>query len=171
MFASTIGWPLLFIQFFMVEQAEQILAIQTIICAIVKPSQPYHTATAIILLTHLTQHHSNEWVNIVLHHIVITAAVLMEYFLEKYSTVGWVGAAWSVYWLGVAKVSPVHGSLRCLGFIVVSNAQKRWAHSNKNYLKSCWILLVHEVAWCAIPIQMLYEIYSEANSKTLVVTV
>jgi|TARA_B110000977_G_scaffold200605_1_gene291755 general stress protein CsbA len=167
MFTSFVGWPLLFIQFFLVDQAEQLLAIQTIVCAVVNTYQPYHTATVVILFARLTQHHSHEWVNMLLHHIIIAAAVLLQYFSKKYSKVGWVCAAWSIYWLGYSSVYPLQSCLRCMVFIVVSNAQKRWAQSNNNCLKTVWILMVHELAWCAIPIQMLYEIYSEDNSKII----
>lgn len=159
MWSSFIGWPLLFVHFFLV-RGEQLLAIQTILCATVTPYQPYHSATVVILFIHVTQHHYNDWVHLVLHHIIITAAVLLEYFLAKYHKVGWVCAAWSIYWLGSGPVHPIRACLRCLVFLLVSNARKKWTDISDNHLKTIWILLVHEVAWCAIPIQMLYEIYS-----------
>lgn len=156
-----IGWPLLFVHFFVL--SEQLLAVQTIVCALIQPYQPYHVATVVILFIHLTPH-SVEWVNLILYHLIIAAAVLLEY-QGKYQKVGWVCAAWSIYWLGSVDVHPIRSCLRCLVFIFVSNARIKWADNN-NYLKTVWILLVHEVAWCVIPIQILYEIYSPASQES-----
>jgi hypothetical protein len=170
MFPSLIGWPLLLVQFFLIPfWREQVLALQTLICAMVKPQQSYHTATAVVLFVHLSKTLSDEWVNQILHHIIVAAAVLLEYFVQDYRLVGWVCAAWSVHWLGAAQIQPIRSCLRYVVFLIVANARKRWA--DNNYYKTVWILLVHEVTWCIIPVQMLYEIYFQSIKKTLVVTV
>jgi hypothetical protein len=171
MFASLIGWPLLFLQFFLVNQREQLLAIQTILCAIVQPTMVIQIATSVILFEHLTPIINYSWQHMMLHHLIIAAAVLLEYVpVPGTKWVGCVCAAWSIYWLGASRLTPVRSCLRCLVFILLSNARKRWSDLETTSMKTVWILLVHEFAWCAIPIQMLYEIYS-GTTKTLVVTV
>lgn len=161
-----IGWPLLLVHFFVpVFWREQVLALQTLVCAVTNV-QPYHAATVAFLFVHLSEHNTVEWAHVVLHHVVLVSAVLLEYTMLEYRPVRWMVVAWSVRWLGTTNLylNPGRSVLRCLVFLFVTNFRQQWSTvTNNNYLKTVWILLVHELLWCVLPIQMLYEIYSETR--------
>jgi hypothetical protein len=163
-----IGWPLLLLHFFVpIFWREQVLALQTVVCA-VTDVQSYHAATAAILFVHLSEQITVGWMHLVLHHVVLVSAVLLEYKMPEYRTVRWVVVAWSVRWLGTADLylSPGRAVLRCLVFLFVTNCRQQWSSViDNNYLKTVWILLVHELLWSVLPIQMLYEIYSETQQS------
>ena len=171
-----IGWPLLLLHFFVpIFWREQVLALQTVICA-VTGVQSYHAATVAILFVHLSEHNTVGWTHLILHHLVLVSAVLSEYKMPEYRRVRWVVVAWSVRWLGTADLylNPVRAVLRCLVFLFVTNCRQQWSSViDNNYLKTVWILLVHELLWSVLPIQMLYEIYSETQQsrQELAVTV
>jgi len=157
-----VGWPLLFAHFFVKPfWREQLLALQTLICAN-DSLQSYHAATFVLLFVNFVENVENDTVvQMILHHFVIYSAVLLEYY-QKYSIVGWVCAAWSVRWLGCVNLylSPERSCLRCLVFLLVANWQRKWSNGeNSIYRKVIWILLVHEITWCILPVQILYEIY------------
>ena len=159
-----IGWPLLLLHFFVPYfWREQVLALQTILCA-VTAVQSYHAATIAVLFVHLSEQTVADWMFIALHHVVIVSAVILEYKMPEYCTARWVVVAWSVRWLGTTDLylNPVRAVLRCLVFLFVTNCRQQWSSViDKNYVKTVWILLAHESLWCVLPIQMLYEIYSE----------
>lgn len=161
-----IGWPLLWVHFFVpLFWREQILALQTLVCAVTSV-QSYHAATVALLFVHLSEPNTVEWAHVVLHHAVLVSAVLLEYTMPEHCTVRWVVVAWSVRWLGTTNLysNPGRSVLRCLVFLFVTNFRQQWSTvTNNSYLKTVWILLVHELLWCALPIQMLYEIYSETR--------
>ncbi len=161
-----IGWPLLLVHFFVpLFWREQVLALQTMVCAVTSV-QSYHAATVAFLFVHLSEQNTVEWTHVVLHHAVLVSAVLLEYNMPEYCTVRWVVVAWSVRWLGTTNLylNPERSVLRCLVFLFVTNFRRRWSTvTTNNYLKTVWILLVHELLWCVLPIQMLYEIYSETR--------
>jgi hypothetical protein len=169
-----IGWPLLLVHFFVpIFWREQVLALQTVICA-VTGVQSYHAATVAILFVHLSERVLVGGLQLVLHHVVLVSAVLLEYKMPEYRTVRWVVVAWSVRWLGTADLylNPSRAALRCLVFFFVTNCRQQWSSViDNNYLKTVWILLVHEMLWCVLPIQMLYEIYSETQRSHRELTV
>jgi hypothetical protein len=157
-----VGWPLLLAHFFVAPfWREQILALQTLICA-ATGMQSYHAATLVLLFVNLAELGENDTiVQIALHHVVVALAVLMEYY-QKDRVVPWLCAAWSVRWLGSIHLyqSPERSCLRCVVFGVVANWQRKWSKGEEGpYRKVIWILLVHETMWCVLPVQMLYEIY------------
>jgi|FLMP01.1.fsa_nt_emb hypothetical protein len=163
-----IGWPLLLVHFFVpIFWREQVLALQTIVCAVTSV-QSYHAASVAILFVHLSEQNTVEWMHLVLHHVVIVSAVLLEYKMPEYRTARWVVVAWSVRWLGTTDLylNPGRAVLRCLVFLFVTNCRQQWSTViDNNYLKTVWVLLVHELLWCILPIQMLYEIYSETHQS------
>ena len=163
-----VGWPLLLLHFFLKSfWREQVLALQTLICAS-DSVQPYHAATIVILFVNLVENvekvenvELGAVVQMILHLLVVGSAVLMEYY-QKYIVIGWVGAAWSVRWLGSINLylSPERSCLRCLVFLLVANWQRKWSKTEEGmYRKVVWILIVHEIMWCILPVQILYEIY------------
>lgn len=162
-----VGWPLLLLSFFAHEPyREQLLAGQTILCCIVQQYYPFHTATAIAIISYFThQQIANVALTaFILHHVVVFLAVASHYVDTDYKAVVWALTAWSTRWLGTISIfeTPVRTLIRCLLFRGVASGP--WADSKGG--KWCWVLFVHEIMWCLLPIQILYEVYHYKKKET-----
>jgi len=169
-----IGWPLLIIALFTHEPyREQLLAGQTIICCMTQEIWPFHTATIVCVIMYFAhQHVTINAAAIVLHHIIVTCAVASQYIEQRqYKRIIWVLMVWSTRWLGTISVfdSPLRTTLKFILFQGVSTGP--WSANESNGLKWCWLLFVHEIMWCLLPIQILYEVYyykKNQNAESIV---
>jgi len=156
-----IGWPLIVLSLFAREPyREQLLAGQTILCCMVRKYQSFHTATIICVMIYFThQHNIILPQSIILHHIIVVCTIASEYLDIQYKWVIWTLMAWSTRWLGTISVfdSPLRSTIKFIMFRCISNGP--WAINETGGLKWCWLLFVHELMWCLLPIQILYEVY------------
>tara|TARA_B110000090_G_C13316227_1_gene421653 strand:- start:629 stop:1153 length:525 start_codon:yes stop_codon:yes gene_type:complete len=163
------GWIIIFVQFFVLPQfREQVMAVQTIFCAatIQAERRPFHVATLALLITVSPEQVETDLTKIILLHIAIFSAVLIEYKSQKWRFVAWVSVAWSVRWLGCQTFydsPPARASLKCVVYIIIANLRQKYLDGN--YFKDVWVVLVHEICWVIIPIQMMREIYRKKKKK------
>jgi len=168
---NLIGWPLLILSLFLGQWREQIFVMQTVICTLVK-QQPFHIATLLFLFLYFTQHSEQftDYRMFVLHHVVVATTNILRYIDSTYQTTCWVIMCWSTRWLASIHffAQPVRSCFKCLIFAAVLNG--KWGQERRfvDGFKWCWILLVHEVALVALPVQMLYEVYSKKKNIDLI---
>lgn len=159
-----LSWCLLFTHFFAHEPyREQILAVQTITCALQPTFNSLHIITFIIAILYFvqTEHRPDIWISVV-HHLVVACCILCEYYMKEWHLWSWLVLCWSIRWLSsihLYQEHPIRACIRCMVFAIL--VQKRFTKTFKEGFKWCWILLVHEIAWCALPFQMLYEVYKK----------
>lgn len=167
---QVLGWPLICVSFFMPHTIqEQCIAAQTILCGIMadKP-QSFHIATVVLVISYFTQEgHNNTMPALILHHIIVAVAILIQYTNTKWALLMWTALCWSARWLGTLllfgpREHPLRGCIKCLLFFTVVYSRQSWGvpYAITDAFKWCWILIVHEIAWACIPVQMLYEVYT-----------
>lgn len=164
------GWPLIFIQLYVPEPyKEMAIALQTFVCAILKKQNiPFTDSTfaitLFIILTYFTQteqRHQN-LITLVLHHVIVAITSISNYILEDWKYILWCMLCWSIRWLSsihIYQQSPIRVSIRIFLFFLLS--RKPFGDPYRWY----WILLVHEITWVLIPVQMLYEVYKKPIQK------
>jgi len=166
------GWPLLILALFAHEPyKEQLLAGQTIICCMTQQLWPFHTATVISIIIYFTHQDVRILSSaIILHHLIVVCAIVGQYLEFKYKGIIWVLMIWSTRWLGTISIfySPIRSTIKFILFRCIAN--RPWSENNKYGLKWCWILFTHEIMWCLLPIQILYEVYY-CNKKQLIVAI
>lgn len=163
-----IGWPLLILSFFAHEPyREQLLAGQTLICCIMPEYCPFHIATTISVISYFTHQLDvqTDPMTFVLHHIIVICAVASHYIDTNYKTIVWILTAWSSRWLSCQSlfVSPLRTLFKCILFRGIASGP--WA--NATGTKWCWLLFVHEIMWCLLPIQILYEVYHQKKEENM----
>lgn len=169
MICRSVAWTLLLVHFFVHEPfREQVLAVETIVCALSKDLKPLHIVNFFVIIIYFVQtsHHWMVWSQCA-HHAIVAVCIIGEYYLKEWHFWSWVLLCWSIRWLSSVSMyyqHPVRAALRCVLFGLV--AQKRFAKTFKDGFRWCWILLVHEIALCALPFQMLYEIYRKKKVET-----
>jgi hypothetical protein len=169
MICRPVAWTLLIVHFFVEEPIrEQLLAMESIVCALCTELKPLHIVTFFVLAIYFIQT-SYEWLlwSQLIHHIIVAACIIGEYYIEKWHFWSWILLCWCMRWLSSISIyyqHPVRSALRCIVFGFV--AQKRFAKTFKDGFKWCWILLVHECALSVLPLQMLYEVYSAKSRAT-----
>jgi len=161
-----VGWPLLILSFFTHEPyREQLLAGQTILCCIVQEHHPFHTATIVSIVSYFTHQTDIQAAptTFILHHIIVICAVASHYVDMDYKAIIWVLTAWSTRWLGCQTLfdSPLRTLIKCILFRAITSGP--WA--NATGTKWCWLLFVHEIMWCLLPIQILYEVYHKKKEE------
>tara|TARA_B110001452_G_scaffold106982_1_gene88633 strand:- start:739 stop:1257 length:519 start_codon:yes stop_codon:yes gene_type:complete len=160
------GWILIFVQFFIIGQLkEQVIAVQTIFCAAtIGKLKPYHVATLALVASLGVEPSPIDMVAFILLHVTIFSAVYMEYNNPRLKTAVWVAVAWTIRWLSYNAFyeSSVRSSFKCILYIISANLRQKYL--NGNYYKCVWILMVHEICWVLIPIQLMREIYQK-NKK------
>lgn len=171
MICRTFAWGLLLVHFFVHEPfREQMLAIQTVVCALCKDLKPLHIVTFFVVVIYFVQT-SHEWLlwSQCLHHFVVLSCILAEYYISDWHTWSWILLCWSIRWLGSVSMyyqHPLRAAIRCIVFGLV--ARPRFANSFKDGFKWSWILLVHELAFVMLPVQMLYEVYKRKKIDSVV---
>lgn len=164
-----VGWPLLILSLFIDDPfREQILAAQTIVCALVQKRKTFHLATLVFIVCYFTQPpvHEHPSYVLIIHHLVIIGAIVSPYLIPNYQFFTWVIMAWSIRWLGSISLfeTPFRTSTKCLLYVVI--VRGNWGMKSTQLAhKWCWILFVHEVMWCFLPIQILYEVYAFRKKK------
>lgn len=161
-----VGWPLLILSFFTHEPyREQLLAGQTILCCIIQEYHPFHTATIVSIVSYFTHQTDTQAApaTFILHHIIVICAVASHYIDVDYKAIIWVLTAWSTRWLGCQTFfdSPLRTLIKCILFKGITSGP--WA--NATGTKWCWLLFVHEIMWCLLPIQILYEVYHKKKEE------
>jgi len=171
MIVRFVGWIIIFVQFFVLTQfREQIMAAQTIFCAATSHTiYPFHVATLALLITVSPEQREIDLTKIILLHIAIFSAVYIEYQSPRWKRVAWVSVAWSIRWLSCQKFydSPIRSSIKCILYIIIANLRQKYL--NGNYFKCVWLVLVHEICWVVVPIQMMREIYYKKKKEFLIV--
>jgi len=162
-----IGWPLLFVHFFLPEPwGEVTLAVQTFVCAFFRDIQSYHVATTVVLMQYITSPSlDSSLIDILIYHLTVFCAIVGQYTFRTYRPVCWVMLFWTLHWLDMGPFTAWRYVLKCVLFRQLSLFPPgRGTHHGG--FKWCWILIVHEWAWCLLPFQMLYEVYVESKIKT-----
>lgn len=153
---------------------EQFIAAQTILCCILSETpQTYHIATMIVVITFFTQQgHHDSIPSLILHHVIVCVAVIVQYTNAKYAPLVWTSLCWSARWLGTLLLfgpheHPFRGCMKCLLFFSVVYSRRSWGlpYTIIDGFKWCWILVVHEIVWLCIPVQMLYEVYTHREGE------
>jgi len=162
MICRSLAWTLLVVHFFVKEPLrEQILAVQTVVCSLCLELKPLHVVSFFVIVIYFLQT-SYEWFlwSQCVHHAVVGACILGEYYFKEWHFWSWILLCWSVRWLNSISMyyqHPIRSAARCIVFGFV--AQKQFAKTFKDGFKWSWILLVHELALLLLPVQMLYEVY------------
>jgi hypothetical protein len=171
MIVRGLGWIIIFVQFFITEKwREQVMAAQTIFCAAtIHKTLPFHVATLALLITVTPKQTETEFTKIILLHIAIFSAVYIEYQSPRWRCVAWVSVAWSIRWLSCQTFydSPIRSSIKCVLYIIIANLRQKYL--DQNNFKCVWIILVHEICWVLIPIQMMREIYHNKKKELFIV--
>lgn len=171
MICRPLAWTLLLVHFFVHEPyREQLLAVETILCAMCKDRKPLHIVSFFVVVIYFVQS-SHEWIlwTQCLHHFVVLCSILAEYYVSEWHLWSWITLCWSIRWLNSVSMyyeHPLRAALRCVVFGFV--AQRRFAKTFKDGFKWCWILLVHEFAFVMLPVQMLYEVYQRKKMDSIV---
>ena len=148
---------------------EQCIAAQTLLCCMLSDRpQSFHIATMVVVIAYFTQQgHHDSVTALVIHHLMVLLAVVIQYRKTKFAPLCWTALCWSARWLGTLLLfglheHPVRGCVKCLLFFAVVYSRQSWGvpYVVADGFKWCWILVVHEVAWACIPVQMLYEVYT-----------
>ena len=160
-----IGWPLLLIHFFIREPwRECVLAIQTLICGFVETKHTYHIATLIVTFQYIACPEQNSSpFSMLMYHTLLFGAVCAQYAFRERGMAFWFALAWAMHWIGSLETPPWRQSLKCLLFHQVTSTclvGKPLVHG----FKWSWLIISHEIAWCLLPLQMLYEVYIEKVS-------
>lgn len=160
-------WGLLVSHFFAAEPfREHIFAVQTVLCAIHSRLTPIHIVTVFMAVIYFVQtEHRWIWWTFLVHHVIVAGCVVGEYAFKEWRHWNWILLGWSVRWLSSLDIydSPIRATIRCVVFGLV--ARGRFAKTFKDGFKWCWILLVHELAWAFLPLQMLYEVYMHKETE------
>lgn len=165
-----LGWPLLCVSFFMPRPIqEQCIAAQTLLCGLLS-DQPcsFHVATIVVSVSYFIQQgHHDSVAALILHHIMVAIATVIQYTNTRWAPAMWTALCWSARWLGTLLLfgpheHPVRGCVKCMLFFCVVYSRQSWGapYTLRGGFKWCWILVVHEISWVCIPIQMLYEVYT-----------
>ena len=163
---SWIGWPLLLCHFFLEEPwKECILALQTILCALlIHNKHTYHIATLVIAFQYIVcQDQGGSIFSMIMYHTLLFCAVCAQYAFRDQGVSFWVALAWSMHWLGSLSAPAWRHVVKCLLFHQVASTclvGKKIIHG----FKWSWIVVSHEISWCMIPVQMLYEVYIEKDT-------
>ena len=165
-----LGWPLLCVSFFMPTPIqEQCIAGQTLLCALLADQpQSFHVATIVVVISYFTQHKLHDsMAALILHHVIVAMAIVIQYARTRFAPFMWTALCWSARWLGTMllfgpREHPLRGCIKCLLFFCVVYSRQSWGvpYTILDAFKWCWILIVHELAWVCIPVQMLYEVYT-----------
>jgi len=161
------GWVLIFVQFFVSGQLkEQVTAAQTVFCAAtIGEIKPYHIATLTLVTSLGVEPSSIDTIGDILMHVAIFSAVYIEYHKPRLKTPVWVAVAWTIRWLNYNAFyeSPVRSSIKCILYIIIANLRQKYL--NGNYFKCVWLILVHEICWILVPIQLMREIYQKKKKE------
>jgi len=162
MITRFLGWVLIFLQFFTKTiWREQIIAMQTIFCAATANQiQPYHLATATLIVILSADPISTDMTKFILFHITVLSAVYIEYRLPSARYVSRTAVVWIIRWLGSCNdfySDPVRSCTKCLVYIIIANFRLKYL--NANFYKCIWIITTHEICLLILPIQLLREIY------------
>tara|TARA_B100000683_G_scaffold218506_1_gene214786 strand:- start:767 stop:1276 length:510 start_codon:yes stop_codon:yes gene_type:complete len=154
-----LAWALLLIHFFLPEPfREQVLAIETIVAATNRNMRAIHMVSIFVVVVYFvkTEHHWH-WSTFLCHHAIVLGCTLSEYYFKDWRYWTWILMAWSVRWLASLDIYafPLRACARCIVFGVVAGQNPSIGAG----FKWCWILMVHELAWFLLPMQMLYEAY------------
>jgi hypothetical protein len=155
-----VGWPLLLLHFFVPgPYNEQILSVQTILLTLTPGVESYHVATGICLVLYLLDPVPViEWQSQLIHHILVFACVLCEYFFREWRWTCWLVLFWSVRWMNPLNIylsDPLRAVLRCVLFGSVTYSQ----FTLESGFRWCWLFFVHELFIIFVPFQMLYSVY------------
>ena len=164
------GWTLLIVHFFVEEPIrEQILAMESIVCSLCTELKPLHIVTFFVLAIYFIQT-SYEWLlwSQLVHHIIVAACIIGRVLHRKMALlvmdIAMLVYEMAFFYINILSTSNTFGiAMYCVWFV----AQKRFAKTFKDGFKWCWILLVHECALCALPLQMLYMRYILLNPERL----
>ena len=161
---------LLIIHFYLPEPyKEQCLALQTLSCVTIKGKKPEKVLTLSLLVIYFIQtKHQWEFFTCLAHHFIVFCCVIGEYYFKERNYWSWIFLFWSVRWLSsldIYEKQAWRACLRCMLFIFIS--QGHYLKTTKNGLRWIWILMVHEIAWCLLPVQMLYEVYCLNKKENL----
>ena len=167
---QVLGWPLLCVSFFMPSPIqEQCIAGQTLLCGLLADQpQSFHVATIVVVISYFTQHGLHDsMAALILHHVIVALAIAIQYTRTRWAPFMWTALCWSARWLGTMllfgpREHPLRGCVKCLLFFCVVYSRQSWGvpYTILDAFKWCWILIVHEIAWTCIPVQMLYEVYT-----------
>lgn len=169
-----IGWPFLFFSLFLPEPyREQSLAVQTIICTLFDKMYTFQLVTFFFVLSYFVETKLHHILSVqILHHVVIVCTIIVQYMEPKYQYFCWCLVGWSTRWLGSVNMyaQPVRTLLKCIVLLFVLKG--KWRHTRqcnlKDELKWCWILFVHESLCVFLPVQILYEVYSNRVNVLIV---
>jgi hypothetical protein len=171
-----LGWPLLILSLYLHEPyREQVLAAQTIVCTIIEEKRPFKIITMIYVALYFTQlsekHHP---INIIiLHHVIILCISIIQYTNPNYKVLCWTLIIWTSRWLGSVNIyaQPIRTTIKSI--VLAGLIQGNWGVRNeeRDGLKWSWILFVHEIAWCVLPIQILYEVYYKNKQENRMISI
>lgn len=161
-----IGWPLLLLHFLIEEPwRECVLAIQTLICGVVESKHTYHIATLVVTFQYIAcPEQDASFFMAIMYHTLLFGAVCAQYAFRERGMAFWFALAWSMHWIGSASMHPPWRHVaKCVLFHQVASTclvGKPLIHG----FKWSWLIISHELAWCLIPVQMLYEVYIEKDT-------
>ena len=102
-----------------------------------------------------------------IHHVIVALAFVNTIRSHTVGAIYVDSLCWSARWLGTMllfgpREHPLRGCVKCLLFFCVVYSRQSWGlpYTILDAFKWCWILIVHEIAWTCIPVQMLYEVYT-----------
>ena len=156
------SWLLLATHYFLPEPyREQVLALQSVTCTTLPSFDALHIASLFSVISFFIHADAEATIPLfILHHIVVACCILSEYYFHENPYWTWVILFWCIRWLSTLDTydqHPIRSAIKFIMFAFVTRLQR--AKTLKSGLKWSWILLVHEVAWCLLPVQMLYEVY------------
>lgn len=172
MLIAAVSWLLLVLHYFLPEPyREQVLALQSIVCVTMPTFDAVHIASLFSLVLYFIHAEQDPALPmIILHHIVVACCILSEYYFHNNPYWTWIILFWCIHWLSTVDAydhHPIRSAIKFVLFAFVTRLQ--CVKTLKDGLKWSWILLVHEIGWCALPVQMLYEVYiRETPSHSIV---
>ena len=75
--------------------------------------------------------------------------------------------------LSYCALASVNTRTTIKSIVLAGLIQGNWGVRNeeRDGLKWSWILFVHEIAWCVLPIQILYEVYYKNKQENRMISI